>query len=128
MTEKRFSLSKKERLSWKRYIELLFEKGQSFIAFPLRIVFYVTEEDLPAESSILISVAKKRFKRAVKRNKIKRQIREAYRVQKNNLKLSTEDNKKNILIAFIYVDKEIHEHSLIEKAVAKAIKRLNNNI
>ena len=39
MTTKRYTLSKEERLSWKRYIDLLFEKGQSFVAFPLRVVY-----------------------------------------------------------------------------------------
>ena len=40
MTTKRYTLSKEERLSWKRYIDLLFEKGQSFVAFPLRALFF----------------------------------------------------------------------------------------
>jgi ribonuclease P protein component, eubacterial len=128
MTEKRFTLSKNERLSWKRYIDLLFEKGQSFIAFPLRVIFYTTEEEMPAQSSILISVSKKRLKRAVKRNKIKRQVREAYRLQKNDLLPLLNEKKTNLLIAFLYIDKEIHEHSVIEKAMAKTIKRLNENV
>ena len=44
MTTKRYTLSKEERLSWKRYIDLLFEKGQSFVAFPLRVVYLPMEE------------------------------------------------------------------------------------
>lgn len=76
MTERKYTLSKAERLSWKRYIDLLFEKGESFVAFPLRVVFLTLskEEELPAVSSILISVSKKKFKRAVKRNLVKRQF------------------------------------------------------
>ena len=82
---KRYTLSKEERLSWKRYIDLLFEKGQSFVAFPLRVVYLPLEEEMSAPVSILISVPKKKFKRAVKRNLIKRQVREAYRVRKYDL-------------------------------------------
>ena len=74
MTTKRYTLSKEERLSWKRYIDLLFEKGQSFVAFPLRVVYLPMEEEMPARASFLVSVPKKRFKRAVKRNLIKRQV------------------------------------------------------
>ena len=85
MENKRYTLSKEERLSWKRYIDLLFEKGQSFVAFPLRVVYLPLEEEMSAPVSILISVPKKKFKRAVKRNLIKRQVREAYRVRKYDL-------------------------------------------
>ena len=82
MVNKRYSLSKEERLSWKRYIDQLFAEGQSFVAFPLRVVYLPLEEQMQAPVSILISVSKKKFKRAVKRNLIKRQVREAYRVRK----------------------------------------------
>ena len=93
MENKRYTLSKEERLSWKRYIDLLFEKGQSFVAFPLRVVYLPLEEEMSAPVSILISVPKKKFKRAVKRNLIKRQVREAYRVRKYDL-IDTVDRKK----------------------------------
>ena len=52
--------------------------SRSFSNFPLRVVWLPVEE-LDVQASILISVSKRRFKRAVKRNRIKRQIREAYR-------------------------------------------------
>ena len=68
MVNRRYTLSKEERLSWKRYIDLLFAKGQSFVAFPLRVVYLPVEEESLAPVSILISVPKKKFKRAVKRN------------------------------------------------------------
>lgn len=102
MTTKRYTLSKEERLSWKRYIDLLFEKGQSFVAFPLRVVYLPMEEEMPARASFLVSVPKKRFKRAVKRNLIKRQVREAYRVRKYDLLEPLEAKNKGMLIAFLY--------------------------
>ncbi|MDD2437086.1 MAG: ribonuclease P protein component [Massilibacteroides sp.] len=123
MTEKRFCLTKEERLSWKRHIDLLFEKGQSFVAFPLRVI-YLPIEQLFVPTSILTSVSKKKFKRAVKRNKIKRQIRETYRLQKEELQIHLEEKGKKLLIAFLYVDKEIHPHTTIEKAMKKSISLL----
>ena len=105
MTTKRYTLSKEERLSWKRYIDLLFEKGQSFVAFPLRVVYLPMEEEMPARASFLVSVPKKGFKRAVKRNLIKRQVREAYRVRKYDLLEPLEAKNKGMLIAFLYLDK-----------------------
>ena len=81
-TPNRYTLPKLERLNSRILIEKLFTGGsKSLPAFPLRIVYMPVEgEHLPAVS-LLISVPKKRFKRAVKRNRVKRQIREAYRKQ-----------------------------------------------
>ena len=58
MVNRRYTLSKEERLSWKRYIDLLFAKGQSFVAFPLRVVYLAVEEETLAPVSILVSVPK----------------------------------------------------------------------
>ncbi|MCL3853181.1 MULTISPECIES: ribonuclease P protein component [Parabacteroides] len=126
MENKRYTLSKEERLSWKRYIDLLFEKGQSFVAFPLRVVYLPLEEEMSAPVSILISVPKKKFKRAVKRNLIKRQVREAYRVRKYDLIDPLAEKNKCMLVAFLYLDKEIHPFADMEKAMAKAIKVLRD--
>ena len=59
MTDRRYTLSKAERLSRKRDIDLLFAEGQSFIAYPLRVVYTVIEEQRSVPASILISVSKK---------------------------------------------------------------------
>ena len=108
MENKRYTLSKEERLSWKRYIDLLFEKGQSFVAFPLRVVYLPLEEEMSAPVSILISVPKKKFKRAVKRNLIKRQVREAYRVRKYDLiDPLTEKTSACLLLSSIWIRKSI---------------------
>ena len=80
-----YSFQKKERLCSKRIIDTLFDGGsKSFSAYPLRAVF----RSIPTETdqelvSVLVSVSKKHFKRAVKRNRAKRQIREAYRKNKS---------------------------------------------
>lgn len=124
MTIQRYTLSKPERLSWKRYIDQLFAEGQSFIAFPLRVVYLWTDQEMPAPVSLLISVPKKKFKRAVKRNFIKRQVRETYRVRKYGLIEPLKEQKKSLLVAFLYVDKEIHAFADMEKAMNKAIRIL----
>ncbi len=122
MTAKRYTLAKEERLSWKRYIDLLFEKGQSFVAFPLRVVYLpIPEKETSARVSFLVSVPKKKFKRAVKRNRIKRQVREAYRIRKQDLLETMEARDEGLLVAFLYIDKEIHPYAMMEKAMRKAI-------
>ena len=125
MTERRYTLSKEERLSWKRHIDRLFTEGRSFVAFPLRVVYLLSDEEgMPVRASFLVSVPKKRFKRAVKRNRIKRQVREAYRMHKYDLWESLEAKDKRMLIAFLYVDNELHSSVTMEKAMTKAIRIL----
>lgn len=126
MVNRKYTLSKEERLSWKRYIDLLFAKGQSFIAFPLRVVYLPVDQQELASASIMVSVPKKKFKRAVKRNLIKRQVREAYRIRKFELIDPLTEKNKHLLIAFLYVDKEIRPFADIEKAMKKAIQLLRD--
>ncbi len=124
VNNRRYTLSKEERLSWKRHIDLLFEKGKSFVAFPLRVIYLPVGEESPATASILISVPKKKIKRAVKRNRIKRQIRETYRMRKYDLTDPLKEKKESMFIAFLYLDKELHTYREMEKAMTKAIKLL----
>ena len=124
MTIKRYTLAKEERLSWKRYIDLLFAEGKSFIAFPLRVVYLTVEEGPAVPVSMLVSVSKKKFKRAVKRNQVKRQVREAYRLGKPELAEYLLGRNKKLLVAFLYVDKEIRSYQEMEKAMTKAVRLL----
>ncbi len=128
MSLQKHTLSKEERLSWKRYIDLLFQEGQSFIAFPLRVIFLSADQQMPARASILVSVPKRKFKRAVKRNRIKRQVRETYRLRKDDLLRVLEDKNKYLSIAFLYVDGEEHPHAQMDKAMAKAIRMLGEKV
>ena len=76
------TLGKTERLKSKKLIKKLFEEGVSIKNFPFRLV-YITTEKPPIKSSF--SVPKRNFKKAVDRNRIKRLIKEAYRLEKKNL-------------------------------------------
>ena len=116
----KLTLPKVERLNSRILIERLFTGGsKSLPAFPLRIVYMPVEgENLPA-ATILISVPKKRFKRAVKRNRVKRQVREAYRKNKHILLDALKDSGRKIAIAFIWLDNELHESADVEAKVVK---------
>ena len=78
----KFTYNKKEKLKSKKLIDLLFAEGKSVSAFPLRLVYIATtfEEDVVAKTGV--SVSKRNFKTAVDRNRIKRLLREAYRLNK----------------------------------------------
>lgn len=124
----RFTFIKEERLSSQKDIDFLFENGSSFISYPLRIIFKERDSDSSSLPSILVSVSKKRFKRAVKRNRIKRLIRETYRLNKNELTEFLVLKKKNLLIAFLYVSNDLLEYPEIDKSMKKAIEILKNRL
>ena len=95
------TLSKSERLNKKLVIDRLFAGGsKSLLAFPLRVVYMPVEPE-GERTSILISVPKKRFRRAVKRNRVKRQVREAYRKNKFTLLHVLEEKGVCLALAFI---------------------------
>lgn len=77
-----------------------------------------------APASILISVSKRRFKRAVKRNRVKRQIREAYRKNKQPLLDLLQEKEKNLAIAFIYLSDELISSAVIEEKMKIALARI----
>ncbi|WP_080902660.1 ribonuclease P protein component [Parabacteroides sp. Marseille-P3160] len=121
------TLSKEERLFWKRSIDLLFAQGKSFMAYPLRVVYLPVEESA-APAAVMISVPKKRIKRAVHRNRIKRLVRETYRVRKHSLVKLLSDKNQSLYIAFLYVGNEVASFPLMESAMDKAIGILNEKI
>lgn len=118
------TLRKSERLDSKKLIEKMFAGGSSsFSAFPLRVV-YLPVEGLEAPASILVSVSKRRFKRAVKRNRVKRQIREAYRLNKHGLLDVLAARQCRLAIAFIYLSDRIEDTSLIQARMKTALARI----
>ena len=122
------TLHKVERLDKKKIIEKMFAGGsRSFSVFPLRVV-YLPVEELEADVSILISVSKRRFKRAVKRNRVKRQIREAYRVNKHELLNILVERKCRLAIAFIYLSDQLVESSIIEDRMRIALVRITEKM
>ena len=122
------TLHKVERLDKKKIIEKMFAGGsRSFSVFPLRVV-YLPVEELEADASILISVSKRRFKRAVKRNRVKRQIREAYRVNKHELLNILVERKCRLAIAFTYLSDQLVESSIIEDRMRIALVRITEKM
>ena len=122
------TLYKAERLNRKKVIEKMFAGSScSFSLFPLRVV-YMPVEDLDAPVSILISVSKRRFKRAVKRNAVKRRIREAYRLNKQPLLEAVQCHGCCLAVAFIYLSDRVFDSSLIAERMRLALKRMAESL
>ena len=87
-------------------------------------------DENPTDVSILISVPKKRFKHAVKRNQVKRQVREAYRLNKHILidSLKAQESPKKMALAFIWLDNKIHSTNEVEYKVKKLLHHIAENM
>ncbi|MFK5981538.1 MAG: ribonuclease P protein component [Flavobacteriaceae bacterium] len=114
-----FSFPKSEKLKSRKTIELLFSEGKTITKFPIKVFFLPIENANYTQAGF--AVPKRNFKNAVDRNRIKRQLREAYRLQKHLLK---NENGLKFAIFFLYIGKEKLPYSKIETAMKSLIKKL----
>ena len=125
------TLSKNERLCSRTAIEELFGSSshRSMTVFPLRAVYvgrkrFADEEVL----QLLVSVPKKCFKRAVKRNRVKRQVREAFRLNKHLLLDRLAERGETMDVAFIWLDDSLHDSEEVERKVEKLLHRMGERL
>lgn len=119
----RFTFTKPERLSKEKIIKELFAKGSSFYLYPFKVVHIPNADtSTEAQNQVLITVSSRQFKRAVDRNKIKRRIREAYRTQKEILKVRSEKG----VFSFIYTAKEILPYADIKTKLFLVLEKIKN--
>lgn len=126
----RYTFRKAERLCARRLIDPLFQAGKSFNVYPLRFVYghpaAGTHVSTPPTEpmQVLLSVSKRHFKRAHDRNRIKRQLREAWRHQKHRLVQPLLADRP-LLVALLYIGREKPESvDFLSRRLRKGIERL----
>jgi ribonuclease P protein component len=120
---KQFTLGKEERLKSRKQTELLFSEGKKFTIAPFRFHYLFSN----AEKTSLqfgAGVSKRNFKKAVDRNRIKRLMREAYRLQKIILQEKLKEQNSQISIFFIYTGKELPEYKEVFVKIGKGLDKL----
>lgn len=142
------SFTKAERICSKKTVDKLFGGGNaSMAAFPLRAVYRVEEtaddnqsandeesvERQPSNDetppiSILVSVPKRKFHRAVDRNRMKRQIREAYRRNKQPLSALVQQQNQRLFIAFVSIADQPSTSEQVTFSVRKILRRIGEKI
>jgi ribonuclease P protein component len=122
------TLSKVERISGRTLVEKLFNgnDSHSMSSFPLRMVYMTSDKTDDVYARMMVSVSKRHFKRAVKRNRIKRQVREAFRHQKYLLQepLTREGKNVCVAVAFIWLSDELYSSEVVDDKVKRLLQRL----
>jgi ribonuclease P protein component len=121
----RYTLSKGDRLASTRHIESLFREGTSLAKFPVRIVWRLhvpAEGEVEAPVRVMFSVSKKKFARAVDRNRIKRLMREAYRHMKPGL-FDRLAGCGHFHLSIIYTGTEMPGPDTVRKAMHVVVER-----
>lgn len=135
MTTSKYSLPQSERINSKKQIDRLFRGGGSkaMTASPLRMVYMADSRQTDSQPSdghqlmaqMMVSVPKRYFKRAVKRNYVKRQVREAYRLNKHILvNHLTQKADKTVSLCFIWTSDRLLPTAEVMKRMANLLTRL----
>jgi ribonuclease P protein component len=123
---KKFTLGARERLKSRKKIQLLFTKGKSLTFAPFRVIYQI--QDDASSLQVGAAVSTRQFKKAVDRNRIKRLIREAYRLQKNQLKDLLISRNKGMDLFIIYNGKTLPEYPFVFQKTGEIIQKIVKEI
>ena len=126
-----FTLSKQERICSKKLIEELFTGtgSRSLTAFPIRAVFLKRQQTTnQPQAAMLVSVPKRYFKHAVKRNRVKRQIREAFRRNKSILTSHLHNEGDAVAVAFVWLTDKLYPTAEVESRMVQLMTRISERL
>lgn len=123
-----FTYGRKDKLKSRKLTEELFAKGRSVSVFPIKVFYTWQPAGGPALLQAGVGVSARNFRKAVERNRIKRLLREAYRLQKAELSSTCTDKQKGMALFFLYVGKEMPDQALITDKMRKALSKLAEQI
>lgn len=121
-TTQRYLLKKEDRLKSQKAIETLFKQGLSFSHFPFRVLWL--KPNIGEGLQVGFSASTKNFKKATDRNRIKRLMREAYRLQKNDLQFRLLSKQKSLHLFIIFIGKDLPDYEVIFEKTSAVLKRI----
>lgn len=122
---KKFTLNKNDRLKSRKLIEQLFKKGDKMHSGYFK-AFYLNQTGSVNSLQLGVGVSGKTFKKAVDRNRIKRLIKESFRLQKNSLKDKLENHQKQLSVFILYTGNEVPAYREVYEKIGALIKKLQN--
>lgn len=126
--EKQLTFNKQQKLKSHKLIEALFSSGKSVAVFPIKALYQFCDLNSAQNLQAGVAVSKKNFKKAVDRNRIKRLMREAYRLQKNELEICLKQQNTQLALFLIYTGKEKPEFADIMETLKKIIHHLEEMV
>jgi len=118
-----FTFNKQEKLKSRKLTQQLFAEGKSFLVFPVKVMYLPVKEPMDFPVKIGVSASSRTFKHAVDRNRIKRVMREQYRLNKLPLHEYITANNKQIAAFFLYINKTLPEAGLIGKKMPIIVQK-----
>jgi ribonuclease P protein component len=123
-TAPRYTLGSDSRLKREQHIEKLFRTGKAFSVFPIRLTWTLTPRGEEASRTRAgFSVSKKKFKRSIDRGRVKRLLREAWRLQQHELSMLIPEGKQ-LHLFLVFTDATLPEYKIVFEAVGKALVKL----
>ncbi|MEL6122389.1 MAG: ribonuclease P protein component [Bacteroidota bacterium] len=126
ITVKTYSLPKSAILSSRSDLQTLFSSGQTLFVYPLKLVWVVSDDH--HEVKCAFSVPKRLYRRAVSRNRIKRLMREAYRLQRPSLLDNLQEHKGGLHLMVIYLGKQEESQAKIHKAMTRLLSQIPEKV
>ena len=115
-----FSYPKKDKLKSKKLIEKLFKEGKNISNYPIKLVYLKAHLPQDIEIQAGVTVSKKNFKTAIKRNRIKRLLRESYRMNKH---VVFNNKEGSFAFMFLYIGKEMPQYHMVEESMKKILQK-----
>lgn len=120
----KYTFRKEEKLCSRKAISDLFENGQAFTIQPFRVFWKESREEIPYPAKVAVSVSKRNFKRAVDRNRIKRLLREAWRLNKHILYKHLEKHQLQINLMIVYTPTDMPQQDMITRRLEELVSKL----
>jgi ribonuclease P protein component len=121
-----YSYNKTEKLKSRKTLNELFTKGKSFSVFPVKLFYAIADNDQTIKAGVGVSA--RNFKKAVDRNRIKRLLRECYRLNKLSLHTTVAAKQKGVSVFFLYVGKELPEYAMLNEKMQTVLTKLEEII
>ncbi len=120
--QQRYFLGKQDKLKSRKVIQQLFTEGKQVTVFPLKAIWMTGAQSSSLQAAV--SVSARHFKKAVDRNRIKRLIRESYRLQRNELTSHLIQQNLQLSVFFIFIGNELPNYQLVSDACDKILQKL----
>ena len=122
--EHRYTFPKAEHLFGKTTVDELYATGKAFVCYPLRVVYRTAEKKDGIPARCMVNAPKRKFKHAVDRNRVKRQLRESYRTNKEILFNPLSEKGYQLHLSLNYIGEKLETSAFILKKTKIALEKL----